>query len=323
MIHYELDKEYAKRYYAKKYSKWMALSPNKWHPFQLDEYEKLILIDVDILPIHPELYTLFECKVPCITGSRGKTPTVRFKTYEQFLQNSLAENITLDGGLIVVTPSKQLHKGYFNFLEQKFRKTGIKAISISGPDETTLLYYLYHHLKLNATFYDHDKYIKIAWHKPKKQTYSLNYLSFIKPWKKPMIFMWAEEYIWSHLLNKIILDNMHEDWARTMLFLWIRDQLDVFYYLIDDPIHEKEQESLNHEYLKQPKIKEILLIFLKLLKKDSGLRKLVSTPHLNLKNKNSQEELFWYGNVLKMLDNLVLYPDDTGKIDPDTIRLNY
>ena len=63
LLEIRLNKEY---HYANKYSEWMKNSITKWHILKYEEYNKILFIDVDILPVEENFYKIFEIRTPAI-----------------------------------------------------------------------------------------------------------------------------------------------------------------------------------------------------------------------------------------------------------------
>ncbi len=61
MFEVKLNPEY---YIIEKYSKWMKYSINKWHVLKMVKYEKILFIDIDILPIKKSFYDIFKNNTP-------------------------------------------------------------------------------------------------------------------------------------------------------------------------------------------------------------------------------------------------------------------
>ena len=127
LIHFKINEN--KYVYAKKYSPWIAYSLNKWQCLNLIEYDKILFIDVDILPLKKEFYNLFECQAPCFELSKD---TVRhrqnYSNFDNFINH--AKQIdklssTINGGLVILKPSKSDYNEYINFINLLFRKNGI------------------------------------------------------------------------------------------------------------------------------------------------------------------------------------------------------
>lgn len=237
-----------------KYNKqWINKIVNKWHCFYFDEYKKILFSDIDILPANRHVYNIFNkynesfvfmCRV------NNECTKIVNKNNFQFSQSTNQPNNNdsfdnyvkygknhIDGGYLLITPNKTLHKEYFNFIADPNIKTNVSQLS--GIDETTLFYFLVHIKKLDYTCFNYRDQNIVPW----KTKYSCmnmrelqnkvinsnvyNYLSKVKPFVKPIALMWPEEYIWKIIEKKIISGN------RLLKALSIRNAI-YCYLRIDD-----------------------------------------------------------------------------------------
>lgn len=200
---------------------WVVYGLNKWQCLNYEEYNKVLFIDVDILPVSKHFYNLFNHDTPSIHVHSGKklfdssdcvnnrkiTDILKnYSTYNEYIEKSGDNYISLDGGLLLLKPNKKDYNEYIEYLDD-IGKNGIYQHVRSGIDETTLFYY-YAKYKKNKQFYliCSDNYINIPWDVPKKYTkfYSYNFLSYKKPWTKPTFISWKEETIWREIYHKMI-----------------------------------------------------------------------------------------------------------------------
>lgn len=202
---FSLSKDYS---FAKGKYSWINFSLSKWECLKYEEYDKILFIDVDEMPIKESFYNIFEYKTPAFKNSLISKKCISKKpftykinySFEYYIKNNLNNIGTAYGGLCLLKPSKKLYKDYINFVNNLFQN-GIYSHPISGPDETTLFYYF---LSKNVTLYDIcNDYSVIFWDDKKliENAKSLNFSSYIKPWIKPRFLCWIEELIWHDIFK--------------------------------------------------------------------------------------------------------------------------
>jgi hypothetical protein len=150
----KLNSEYKVIY---KYSEWMKYSISKWEILKLDTYNKILFLDIDILPIKEEFYDVFKFNIPAIMiRGLNQEPNTIVKT-NLFFENlnvsdinnnndfwniSLQLKKSLDAGFILLKPNAKLYNEYFEFIKICENKFGYISKYDSGIDETTLLLFL-------------------------------------------------------------------------------------------------------------------------------------------------------------------------------------
>ena len=213
---------------AKKYA-WLNYSVNKWQCLKYDEYDKLLFIDIDILPMKKEFYNIFFNSTPCFhhifQESMGrhdidmkkcinnyKTVDIlkKYNSFYDYINNnkdyvynkkSGMGGYTIDGGIVLLKPDKKVYEKYKEFVYRTFEK-GLYTFKTSGPDETTLFYF-YQKIVGNESYRICDEYLVVPWDSPElaKTTMAYNYIQFIKPWLKPAFLSWPEELLWRKIYN--------------------------------------------------------------------------------------------------------------------------
>jgi len=210
------------KYPKEKYVSWVSYSTNKWKCLDYDEYDKILFLDVDMLPANPKFYDIFDFKTPAIKRCR-MTPhksiinVEKFKPdigkdYDDFVYNYANTIGTMDGGIVLLSPSKKLYKKYQELVKELFKNKGIYSSNTSFPDETSLFYFLNREKKKFYTI--PDKYSVIPWYDkstPEKQNYETallyNYNGFYKPWIKGRILQYPEELLWHDIFDIMKVDN--------------------------------------------------------------------------------------------------------------------
>lgn len=218
LIEYGLSDSYA---YAKKKYDWMQYAPNKWECLNFTEFDRILFCDVDMLPVDPTFYDLFEYNVPavhrryvfaqkenltlehfddkCIDNSMV-TEKNTYKSVQGYIMGNTSPIGTLDAGLVLIEPSKELHDSYYDFVSETY-KHGVYSILGTGVDETSLFYFL---TKRGPIYEICRKFIVTPWDSNSeyvKKALLYNFLSFIKPWAKARILQWDEEVLWSDIYD--------------------------------------------------------------------------------------------------------------------------
>ena len=236
--------------YEKKYGIWMGYSTNKWQCLNLIEYDKVLFLDIDILPVDKKFYELFTFNTPaihihnqfiqkkCVSNSESVTmrdERITSQTFKQFIKNNKIEQVgSLDGGILLLKPNKTIFNLYSSFIKEEFKDSGLISFPNSGVDETSLYYFLHQIAKKERSkiYSICSNYAFVFWDKERavsressKGIYALNYLSFVKPWLKPITLCWKEEMIWHDLYKRFKLEK-----DNTINFLYIKG---IFHTLVD------------------------------------------------------------------------------------------
>ncbi len=207
---FSLNKDY--KFSKKKYNEWMSYSLTKWECLKYEEYDKILFIDIDILPLKDKFYNLFSFNTPAFHNIGIKKKCINNTAYNNFINFSYKEYIqryqlinigTIDGGLCLLKPSKETYNEYIKFTQNTY-KNGIYSKEETGPDETSLFYFF---SKKNINLYDIcNDYSFIPWdHELKniKNAKAINYLALVKPWRKTLFLAWPEEIIWRDIYKKM------------------------------------------------------------------------------------------------------------------------
>jgi hypothetical protein len=203
---YKFNKGWINKY------KWINYSINKWKCLQLVEYDKILFMDIDLMPVRKDFYQIFNYSTPafhvivegksdgvdgrrCDNNQPNSEYVIGSDKYEDYV---VKENgfVSLDGGLVLLRPDKDLYEQYIEFVKSEFKK-GMFSNPKSGPDETTLFYYYNKMTNNNPKFYTIcSEYAVIPWDFSKemvKIAKGYNFLSYVKPWLKPTFLSWDEE----------------------------------------------------------------------------------------------------------------------------------
>lgn len=220
MISVKLNEDY-KKIIHKRYTNTMHLYSTKYNFFKFIEYEKILLVDIDILPVNKKFYDCFNCNTPAsdintvnIIDKKIKKESYDMKDFFNIdLENvkdkdlpNISNNIKryINGGLILISPQKDDFDNIIKFIKLVENGNGYSSGNKGAAvDETILMLYFLYFKK--EKIYPLDPNIKcVPWFGKPNNEYSINYLSTIKPWNKPMIFMHKEEFIYKYLINNVI-----------------------------------------------------------------------------------------------------------------------
>ena len=208
-IDLNIDVKDKSKKFEKKYNTWLPLCFNKFHVLNFIEYEKVVLMDIDMLCLkNPDLCFKTKCPAGILTGQYSKdkkiinTPKdVDSTITENDIEYALKYRYGMTASFMMLEPNK---KDFENIL--KFA-VSIKDILLSkkytaGPDEIVAT--LYYKNKWNLL----DKtYSTIAWNE-NNNTKIIHYVTD-SPWDiaNKDIKIWKDYYKWYKLsyLN-IILD---------------------------------------------------------------------------------------------------------------------
>jgi hypothetical protein len=199
----------------KKYG-WVIYSLSKWQCLKLTEYKKVLLLDIDILPVTHKFYDLFNFDTPafrlkqsnkkyteetCINNDRMYDLINDANSYDEYIENAKLSYYSINGGIVLLRPDMDEYKNYIKFVGE-IDKNGISQMKNFCIDETTLFYYFSKYKKDKEFYRICMDFMDVPWedenNKPDKNKIvkSYNYLSFIKPWKKPKFISWDEEHLW-------------------------------------------------------------------------------------------------------------------------------
>jgi len=211
---------------AKKYS-WFGYSINKWQCLKYDEYDKILFIDIDILPMKKEFYNIFANDTPCfqhinqinmyrkdigesrcVNNSKSIDILKKYNSFYDYIYKNMdyiyskkrgMGGYTINGGIVLLKPDKKVYDRYKEFVYKTFGK-GMYSFRTSGPDETTLFYF-YQKIYGRKSYRVCDEYLVVTWDSPElvKKALAFNYIQFIKPWLKPTFLSWPEEILWRNI----------------------------------------------------------------------------------------------------------------------------
>lgn len=249
-----------------KYSEWMKFSVSKWNIFKFDDFDKILFLDTDILPINSNFYDIFNFNTPAIMikGINDKEnsiinsdifiPNVINISNNEYSYISTKLVHSLDAGIILIKPDKKIFYEYINFLSICEGSDGYISKYDSGIDETTLLLFLAYYKKIPIYLIPYE-YVPIPWEKNQyniNNVRGINFLSLIKPWIKLPMIQWADENIW-HIIAKKALDK---NFIVTKIYIkYLIDELYNFYGNWKKNI-SKYNSPYNMEALKSKNIQE-------------------------------------------------------------------
>ncbi len=282
-----LSDEYKHRLSKKgKYTPHLAsLYTNKWKCFNLVEYEKVLFMDMDIIPKQSEFYNVFELPTP---AAMINSYPIEFKKYpikmdssDWFVKPVISKNIStlvaknikhsINGGIFLFTPSKDLHNSYFRFLKNLQKPLGYSSLTESFPDETSLILYFAGFLKKIINIIP-NIYSQPYWSFKKGETFSLNYLTPIKPWNIPKQLLYKSDHLWHEVAEKIFKTNF-------MKLIHVHNQLQAMLkqygscVVKDEPAFILEFLTSNYERVMYEKLAKNKAFFQHILELTSNVKK--------------------------------------------------
>jgi len=215
IIKFKLNKEYTKKL-PFKYAETISLFTTKLNIFKLHQYNKVLALDIDTLPVNKKFYDVFNYDTPStIFRMHTTVPSSTHYTHEQIYSKEIGDlsnqskylNMFLEGSIYMLSPTKTDFDDILAYMHDAEGTHGYSSHQASTADETIILHYLALKKK-NVIANIPKEYCIIPWdskNKPYYDTaYSYNYLSNIKPWNKPLFMMWKEEYIYYFISEQII-----------------------------------------------------------------------------------------------------------------------
>lgn len=203
-----------------KYSSWIGASLNKWQIMKYDEYDKIMFVDIALLPAKLSFYDLFNYNLPvmlmrkendalndpkdleCKDGLKIDNARDKNITYDEYLKNDIKYG-TIHGNLLVLKPDKTMYNDYVKMTDELY-KDGIYSIYKSGPDETSLFYF-FMSKEINIFSICHEN-ADIPWdeHILIDIAKGYEFSSCYKPWIKPKVLCWPEEILWRDIYDIIV-----------------------------------------------------------------------------------------------------------------------
>ncbi len=229
MFEVKLNPEY---YIIEKYSKWMKYSINKWHVLKLVKYDKILFIDIDILPIKKSFYDIFKNNTPgfLIKGYNKNNLPIGKRNFTNDLDFTMDKCYTfskklfrsIDAGFVLIRPDAQLYNEYFDFLKKCATNQGYISMKDSGVDETSLLLFYVFYKKIPVYSISYE-YAVIPWESHtyiKQDIKGINFLAMLKPWTVLPMLQWGEQNIWHKIMKKALEKNsiITEIYIKNLIF---------------------------------------------------------------------------------------------------------
>ena len=232
--------------FTKKYS-WITMSTNKWQCLQYEEYDKIVFIDIDILPVSTKFYELFNFETPafrfhintmdadaaekfldtCVDKTKTNNLLDKFNTYYEYTKSKA---YSIDGGIMVLKPRIKDYEEYAKFTEKQYAN-GMYSSKVSGADETSLFWFYSKILKANISRICNE-YSVIPWKEQKyyETAVAYNYLSQIKPWNKNLFLSWPEEVVWRNIYDKMEHRGNIEELFKNIIVDYFNEYVKMDYY---------------------------------------------------------------------------------------------
>lgn len=279
---------------------WLKYALNKWQILKFTEYDKILFIDIDVLPIDNKLYNVFELETPSFI-CQGLNELREIKK-EELLDNIEIDNYSkiaqklkriITASFILLKPDINLYNDFFkNFVPLCEGKDGYISNNHSGPDETTLLLYYMFYKNIKCYFIPYN-YSVVPWEKfpyDKEKVYSIDYLSWIKPWTKIPIIGWDDEIIWYNIAKKLFKKS--KKLYELQLDIYIEELLNYINYINSN--YNAKKPKYNLEYKNDDRLEKIIekskntdLLKLKYINKYKIIKYLEKNKELKLLIDNS------------------------------------
>ena len=211
----KIGKEY---FIYERYSKWIKYSINKWQLLNFTQFNKILFLDVDVLPINKNFYNIFNFNTPAVLTNNisPKLDNKKIMISDILYKNNFDINNfcctkiklkrSIDGSLLLIKPNKKLFVEYFDFIKICDDKGGWNAFPNRGIDETSILLFLMFFKKIDI-YHVSTKYIVKICYTSSLNSYAFDYTSEIKPWTKLPFFQWDDEYIWNKIIKKAFINR--------------------------------------------------------------------------------------------------------------------
>lgn len=214
-----ISEEWKKRYW------WLSFSINKWQCIKYVEYNKILFLDIDILPVYKKFYEIFNLHTPafkiygtnvnythrdCKNNHKFSNILNNVTTFSDYVKKSKKSFYSIDGGILLLKPDIKNYNGYIKFISFLDKKKKLPNFKGSGVDETTIFFYymkyatkkIYSICSDYATIPNTKKYT-FSHEQSNKITKAYNFRSHVKPWSKTKIIGWPEEHIWIDIYYKM------------------------------------------------------------------------------------------------------------------------
>lgn len=191
----------------KRYLLWIEYTVNKWQVLNYYQYNKILFIDIDFIPINDKFYGIFTYNTPAVLlDKKGKTEgglvdymffdkNKLLKDNDKLEWDTAIDKLTgsINASLILLKPAKGLYDEYLSFLRLC---EGSKGIDNMHVDERTLVLFLQFYKNMNLYNIPYWFSAYFLYEHYKKNYYAINYPIKIKPWIKPKFLQRKEETIW-------------------------------------------------------------------------------------------------------------------------------
>lgn len=227
LIEYVLDEKY--KYNKGKYYSWMSKSCTKWNCLKLEEFEKVLFMDIDILVNHVDFYSIFSIKTP---ATHSITNSV----------NNIKDMV--NGGLLLLSPSSKEFYRFIQFSKELFKNGAYSPIYGHGIDEFSIYSFYKYKWKLIDS-----NYTVVPWKDSIKNSLSYNFLSAVKPWNKRREMCFSEELLWFDILDIVVNEDKYKVFIDIINYLTnknIQIEIDRIRTIGDNSAYNEDILSLNN-----------------------------------------------------------------------------
>lgn len=219
MFEVNLSKDFADNLNKRYTTGTSKLYANKWHCLKFTEYDKILFLDIDLLPVSEKFYSIFDFPTPAldlnITSNVAKPITGNIVKHEDFLPKNITIdkklipkklNYVINGGIVLISPKEGDFAKYMSYIKSDFQDQEVYAPYGKFPDETSLTLF-YTSIKKQDINVIPLNYTTLSWFSDKTKlahdAYAYNFLYEIKPWVIPLAMCFDEEIIWLWLAKKV------------------------------------------------------------------------------------------------------------------------
>ena len=205
-----------------RYSNWIKYSVTKWEILNLTKWDKVLFIDIDMLPIKDDFYSILDMDVPALFFKHAQINDFNKKIDKKEISDKssfrddewnkapLHLNKSIDASLVLIKPDNKLYLEYLEFLKLCGKNKGYAPLDTKGVDETTLLLFFLYYKKMDVYQIPYE-FGTVLYDETYKYNINnikcVNFMSDKKPWTILSLFQWNYEYIWHKIAKKALIKS--------------------------------------------------------------------------------------------------------------------